>query len=95
MSKRFKEETIQIGNIVTDLLDHPLQDKDKIAFHSHATEIEKMRDAGYPWNEWGWRKQILENYCKRTGINMKVLLRYVNSKYWLQIYKKLTDVKAI
>ena len=95
MKPKIAGEQVQVGEVFRELLPRYLSERDKVAFHSHVIEIEKMKEANYPWGEWCPRKQIVENFCKRTGVNMRLLLKYVNGKFWMHIYKHLIDAKRI
>jgi hypothetical protein len=96
MKPKIKGEQAQIGTgVFDDLFTRPLDDLDKTGFHHHVVEIEQMHKAGFPKKDWAWRKQILENYCQRTGVNMRLLLKFVTSKFWIHIQQALIEEKRI
>ena len=69
--------------ILTDyhsLIPKPLNALDKTAFLMHVTEIEKR----HPWDDPAGRAMwhILENYGRRTGVNVKLLVDMVRSPNW-------------
>lgn len=62
------------------LIPRSLSALDKTAFLMHVTEIEKKHAWDDPKGRAMWH--ILENYGRRTGVNVELLLRMVRGSNW-------------
>ena len=74
------------------LVPYPLTERDKTFFWMHVTEIEKMNRENWP-KDWEWKKVLIKNYCRRTGVNYHDLMKYVTGKFWLHIQQALIENK--
>jgi len=96
MKPTVKGEQVQLAGYFDELIPHPLAELDRTAFLLHSYEIEKNAKEGFKdWETWTAKRQIIENYCKRTGVNFKKFLHYASGKYWLQIQLHLLAIKKI
>jgi hypothetical protein len=94
--QKIKGDQTSIGGSFRDFIPKELAEKDKTAFHLHTAEIERHAGMNFKnWGEWVAKRQIMANYCKRTGVNLRLLLHYAAGPYWKTIQHHLILIGKI